>query len=100
RHHLVILSFPTRRSSDLIKTYVSEFIQLLKMLGNNPAENLTPDQLRAYILYCIDRLKLSESLMHSRLNAIKFYYEQVLKREKFIDRKSTRLNSSHEKISY
>jgi len=71
-------------SPNTIKTYVSEFIQLLKMLGNNPAENLTPDQLRAYILYCIDRLKLSESLIHSRLNAIKFYYEQVLKREKFM----------------
>jgi site-specific recombinase XerD len=34
-------------------------------------------------LYCINNLKVSESLIHSRLNAIKFYFEQVLHRENF-----------------
>jgi site-specific recombinase XerD len=29
------------------------------------------------------KLKLSENTLHSRINALKFYYEQVLKREKF-----------------
>jgi single stranded DNA-binding protein len=28
-------------------------------------------------------LKLSENTLHSRINAMKFYYEQVLGREKF-----------------
>jgi integrase/recombinase XerD len=32
-----------------------------------------------YLLYCINELKLSESTIHSRINAIKFYYEKVLK---------------------
>jgi len=35
-------------------------------------------------LYCINELKLSEATIHSRINAIKFYYEQVLRRERFL----------------
>lgn len=70
-------------SPNTIKTYSIEFAQLLKILKDYPVENLSPEKLRSYILYCIDTLKLSENLIHSRLNAIKFYFEQVLHREKF-----------------
>jgi integrase/recombinase XerD len=35
------------------------------------------------MLYCTTELKLSEAMLHSRLNAIKFYFEKVLKREQF-----------------
>ncbi len=34
-------------------------------------------------LYCIDHSKLSENTIHSRMNAVKFYFEQVLQRPKF-----------------
>lgn len=70
-------------SHNTIKTYTNEFIQLLKTLKKYPIYNLTPDRIRAYFLYCIDTLKLSENLIHSRLNAVKFYFEQVLGQEKF-----------------
>jgi len=70
-------------SPNTIKTYVGEFAQLLQTIKGFPVDNLTAEQLRAYILYCITRLKLSENLIHSRLNAIKFYFEQVLHKEKF-----------------
>ncbi|MGH2644291.1 MAG: tyrosine-type recombinase/integrase, partial [Chitinophagaceae bacterium] len=33
--------------------------------------------------YCLQKCKLSENQMHSRLNALKFYFEQVLHKEKF-----------------
>lgn len=33
--------------------------------------------------YCFIILHLSESTLHSRINALKFYYEQVLNKEKF-----------------
>lgn len=69
-------------SNNTIKTYTNEFVQLLKILKNNPVEELSPEKLKAYFLYCIDKLKLSENLIHSRINAIKFYFEQVLHREK------------------
>lgn len=70
-------------SNSTQKTYMNEFAQLLFTLGEKPADALNPEELRSYILYCHTELKLSESTIHSRLNAVKFYYEKVLKREKF-----------------
>lgn len=36
-----------------------------------------------HLAYALEKLRLKENTAHSRLNALKFYYEQVLKREKF-----------------
>ncbi len=70
-------------SPNTIKTYSAEFIQLLAALQNHPVDEMTTERLRSYILYCINTLKLSNNLIHSRMNAIKFYFEQVLHKEKF-----------------
>lgn len=70
-------------SSNTIKTYSIEFAQLLYTLKTYSVKELTPDRLKSYLLYCIQTLKISENQLHSRLNAIKFYFEQVLGREKF-----------------
>jgi len=70
-------------SASTIKTYLNEMSQLLHTLKNIPADELTPEHLRRYLVYCYDKLKLRENTLHSRINAMKFYYEQVLKREKF-----------------
>jgi integrase/recombinase XerD len=64
-------------------TYRNEFAQLLLLLGDVHVDTLTPERLRSYMLYCTTELKLSEARLHSRLNAIKFYFEQVLNREQF-----------------
>lgn len=72
-----------RYSNSTLKTYCNEFMQLLLLLGNRNAQDLTTEQLKNYMLYCTLKLKLSENTLHSRLNALKFYYEQVLKKEKF-----------------
>ncbi len=73
-------------SPNTIKTYSNEFAQLLKTINNHPVDDLTPEKLRSFFLYCINTLKLSDNLIHSRINAVKFYFEQVLKREKmFLD---------------
>lgn len=69
-------------SQNTIKTYSMEFVQLLKVLKDYPVEDLSAEKLRSYLLYCIDTLKLSENLIHSRMNAVKFYFDQVLHREK------------------
>lgn len=66
-----------------IRTYLVEFAQLLYVLKNVPADSLSYERLRSYILYCVNELKISENQLHSRLNAIKFYYEQVLNKQKF-----------------
>ena len=69
-------------SSNTIDSYCVEFAQLLYLLKDVPVDTLTPERLRAYFLYCVKVLKLSENTIHSRLNAIKFYFEQVLNRDK------------------
>jgi len=69
-------------SPNTIKTYCNEFSQLLYLLKDVSVNTLTQERLRSYFLYCVTKLKLSENQIHSRINAIKFYFEQVLHREK------------------
>lgn len=70
-------------SANTLKVYLGEFSQLLILIKHHPVDSLTPERLKSYLLYCVNELKLSESHLHSRLNAIKFYFEQVLYKEKF-----------------
>lgn len=70
-------------SENTEKTYRNEFAHMLVHVQEVDVNTLTPEQLRSYMLYCIQELELSEAHLHSRLNAIKFYFEQVLGRDKF-----------------
>ncbi|MDZ7879822.1 MAG: site-specific integrase [Saprospiraceae bacterium] len=70
-------------SPSTLKTYRNEFAQLLYVMKDKCVDDLDAERLRSYFLYCINTLKLSENTLHSRINAVKFYFEQVLKREKF-----------------
>ena len=79
RQHLLLKAY----SPSTIKTYLNEMGQLLQILGNLPADELKPEQLKRYLVYCYEKLGLKENTLHSRINALKFYYEQVLGREKF-----------------
>jgi integrase/recombinase XerD len=45
--------------------------------------SLTAEDLKRYMVHIMQKEKLSENTAHSRLNALKFYFEQVLGREKF-----------------
>lgn len=65
-------------SPSTIKTYLVEFAQLLTVLKGYKVDNLNVERLRSYFFYCIQKLKLSENQVHSRMNAVKFYFEQVL----------------------
>lgn len=64
------------------RTYCSEFAQLLHLLKNFPVQKLSPGKIRSYMLYCHSELKMSENQIHSRMNALKFYFEKVLGQEK------------------
>ena len=70
-------------SASTIRTYRNEFLQLLQLLKNKPVDKLTPDDLKRYMVYAMEKEGISENTAHSRLNALKFYFEQVLGREKF-----------------
>ncbi len=66
-----------------IKTYKNEFKKLLQLLKNKPVESLSSEDLRRYMLYCANDQQLSPGTLNSRLNALKYYFENVLHREKF-----------------
>ncbi len=70
-------------SLSTIKTYLNEVLQFLKVLKGIEADKLKPEQLSRYLVYCSEKLMLTENTLHSRINALKFYYEHVLGREKF-----------------
>lgn len=70
-------------SPSTIKTYRNELATFLRTIGRRPAVEMTEDQIKKYLLYCHEKLGLSENTLHSRINALKFYYEQVLKRDRF-----------------
>ena len=70
-------------SKSTINTYRNEFLQLLKLLKTKPVNELTTDDLKRYMVYAMEKEGIKENTAHSRLNALKFYFEQVLGREKF-----------------
>jgi site-specific recombinase XerD len=70
-------------SISTIRTYTTEFRIFLNMLNDRDAKSLNPEEVKRYLHYCVVKLGLSENTMHSRINALKFYYEQVLKQDKF-----------------
>ncbi|UUV20781.1 tyrosine-type recombinase/integrase [Paenimyroides aestuarii] len=69
-------------SQNTINTYVNEFSHLLILLKNHSVDELSPNRLKAYFLYCVNDLHMKERKMNGKINAIKFYFEQVLHRPK------------------
>ncbi len=70
-------------SQSTIRTYTNEFTQFLHTIKEKSATDFSVSRLKDYFQYCYSKLHLSENTMHSKINALKFYYEQVLGREKF-----------------
>lgn len=70
-------------SASTIRTYRTEFLQLLKLLKSKPVNELTVCDIKRYMVYAMQQVGINEHTAHSRLNALKFYFEQVLGREKF-----------------
>ena len=69
-------------SKNTIALYTSEMIVLLKLLAEKPVNMLTVDQIQSYLLWLINKRHCSESKIHTTINALKFYFEQVLHKEK------------------
>ena len=77
--HLALKAY----SQSTIRTYDNEFRQFLYTIKDKPASGFSVSRLKDYFEYCYTTLHLSENTMHSKINALKFYYEQVLGRDKF-----------------
>jgi site-specific recombinase XerD len=69
-------------SKNTQRTYYYEFAQLLYALKDNNVNTMDTARIKSYFLYCAEKLQMSESQIQSRLNAVKFYFEQVLKQQR------------------
>ena len=69
-------------SPNTIKSYCHSFHFLLRVLGNVPVDSLLPKHIHAYLLWLIQKKGYSETAVHTAVNAIKFYFEQVEKKDK------------------
>lgn len=68
-----------RYSQNTIKSYQTAFHQFLCHTMEKTPEEITEEDIRTYMLDRISGDKISESYQNTIINAIKFYYEQVLK---------------------
>ena len=69
-------------SMNTLKLYRVEFAVLLVLLGTRSVDDLSEEQIRSYLLWLIEKRKYGESQIHTAVNAIKFYFEQVKKGER------------------
>lgn len=72
-----------RRYSESTKnTYLKYFADFMASFKNQELEEISHDSINQYILKLIREHRMSASQQNQRINAIKFYYEKVLGREK------------------
>ncbi|MBX2940018.1 MAG: site-specific integrase [Ferruginibacter sp.] len=69
-------------SANTRKTYCNEFHQFLRLLGETSVNSLEKHHILSYLLWLIEKNNYSEQHVHSAVNALKFYFEKVLKRPK------------------
>src|SRR5690606_39911950 len=87
-------AFPTRRSSDLQIEMANIGLSVCAShCEYRPIKLITS-------MRTTDSLSEDESYFYSELKRLQYIVGEVTKDKYFIDRKSTRLNSSHVKISY
>jgi integrase/recombinase XerD len=71
-----------RMSITTTKTYKNCFSQFLFYYNTLHPKDISKEQITAYMLFRIKTHQISESVQNTFINAIKFYYESVLGRER------------------
>lgn len=64
-------------SEPTIKTYQGHFQRFLNYFPKTKLEDITPDEIREYIIYLVETKKYSISSQNNSINAIRFYYSKV-----------------------
>lgn len=67
-------------SKSTCRTYCTEFHRLLRLLREVAVTTLTKQHLEAYLLWLVTKRGYKEAHLHTAINALKFYFEQVEKR--------------------
>jgi integrase/recombinase XerD len=63
-----------------IKTYTEMLKLFMRFYRDKELEMITDEDIREYLLYLVDKRQVSQSYQNQAINAIKFYYEQVVGR--------------------
>lgn len=71
-------------SKNTIKSYTTEFHVFLRVLSMRPVNEVSYEQLKAYLLWLITVKKYGEAQVHTAINAIKFYFEKVLNKPQMV----------------
>ena len=71
-----------RYSSHTVRVYTAYFGDFQAYFSGRDLEGVTADEINAYLLYLINEKGISTCQQNQRINAIKFYYEKVLGRER------------------
>jgi len=69
-------------SGNTIRNYANEFHFMLRLLGGINVSGLKKKHIHSYLLWLLQKKKYSEAHLHTAVNAIKFYFEKVLKNDK------------------
>jgi site-specific recombinase XerD len=64
-------------SPNTMRTYCNELHLLLRLLGRVAISTLTKNHVQSYLLWLIKTKGYSETHIHTTVNALKFYFEQV-----------------------
>ena len=78
-----------RYSESTVRTYISFFKKFMRYFFPKDLQDITEDDIKKYLLELVEKQKVSYSTQNQAINAIKFYYEQVLEQNKgdyWIDR--------------
>ena len=67
-----------RYSQSTISTYTSLFNAFVNYFPDKKVKDITEEDIKSYLLYMVDKRKVSYSTQNQIINSIKFYYEQVL----------------------
>lgn len=73
-----------RYSQNTIKTYCSCFLKFMDFYRDKSIDLLSKGDIKTFLLDLIQHRKVSSSTQNQYINAIKFYYEKVLKQPKMV----------------
>ena len=69
-------------SPNTIALYRGELLHLVRLLRGKKIDSLTQNQIKSYLLWLLQTKKYSEAKVHTAINSLKFYFEQVLYKPK------------------
>jgi integrase/recombinase XerD len=71
-----------RYSENTKRTYITAFGDFINYYKTKPLDQISEQEIKDYLLYLVEKRKVSASFQNQVINAIKFYYEKILGWEK------------------